>query len=63
MVLLLGLTSGAGLAFSFLGYSGAEPVNVSVYLEIFLGLQILSIGLMVRGMLRLNRYRYNFYTD
>jgi hypothetical protein len=85
-LLLLGLATGAGLAFSFLGYSGAEPVNVTVYLAIFVGLQILSFvllgavslsrllwrldlrssmlysllsRLMVRGMLKLNRYAEN----
>ncbi len=82
-LLLLGLATGAGLAFSFLVYSGAEPVNVTLYLVLFVGLQIVSIavlgaafyyrqlrrldlrssmlygllsGLMLRAMLRLNRY-------
>jgi len=46
LILLLGLTSGSGLAFSFLGYSGTEPVNVSMYLAIFVGVQILLIALL-----------------
>jgi len=39
--LLLGLTIGASLAFSFLVYSGSEPVNISKYLISFVGVQIL----------------------
>lgn len=45
-LLLLGLTTGAGISFSFLSYSGTQPVNVSMYLAIFVGLQILMLGLL-----------------
>ncbi|MDD3813811.1 MAG: DUF2868 domain-containing protein [Desulfocapsaceae bacterium] len=51
LILLLGLTSGSGLAFSFLGYSGTEPVNVSMYLAIFVGVQILLIALLAAAFL------------
>jgi hypothetical protein len=39
--LLLGLTIGTSLAFSFLDYSGSEPVNITRYLISFVGVQIL----------------------
>ncbi|MBU0675466.1 MAG: DUF2868 domain-containing protein [Proteobacteria bacterium] len=55
---LFGLLSGAGLAFSFLAYSGAEPVNVTVYLGLFVGTQFLLLGLMgVLSLLRLVQRR------
>jgi hypothetical protein len=46
VLLPLGLITGAIPAFSFLSYSGAEPVNVSMYLAIFVGLQILLLGVL-----------------
>ncbi|MCP4600890.1 MAG: hypothetical protein GY847_10220, partial [Proteobacteria bacterium] len=39
--LLSGLFSGGGLAFSFLSYSGKEPVNVATYFAVFVLLQVL----------------------
>jgi len=53
---LLGLISGAGLAFSFLSYSGSEPVNVIIYLGLFVGLQfLLYIFLGVAFFFRLKK--------
>ncbi|MCP4622699.1 MAG: DUF2868 domain-containing protein, partial [bacterium] len=45
--LLLGILSGAALAFSFLTYSGAEPLNVTFYLVLFVFLQCLSLVLLM----------------
>ena len=58
-LLIFGLMSGAGLAFSFLAYSGSEPVNVSVYLGLFVGIQVLLLALfgvtfLCRLLLRLD---------
>uniref|UniRef100_UPI0040566422 DUF2868 domain-containing protein n=1 Tax=Candidatus Electrothrix sp. TaxID=2170559 RepID=UPI0040566422 len=39
--LLSGLFSGGGLAFSFLSYSGKEPVNVAAYFAVFVLAQVL----------------------
>ncbi len=36
----LAMASGAGLAWSFLSYSGAEPVNVSLFFLVFVGFQV-----------------------
>ncbi len=44
---LLGLFSGATLAFSFLSYSGAKPVNVSSYFGIFVALQVVLFLLLI----------------
>ena len=38
-----GLVSGAGLAFSFLSYSGKNPVNVSAYFALFVLVQVALI--------------------
>lgn len=59
VLLLLGLISGASMAFSFLGYSGTEPVNVSMYLAIFVGLQILLIALLGAASLYRLLWRLN----
>lgn len=40
VIMLLGLSSGGGIAFSFLAYSGAEPINVAAYFAIFVLLQL-----------------------
>lgn len=48
MVAILGLVSGAGLAFSLLTYSGKAAVNVSLYLSVLVFLQILSLLVMFR---------------
>ncbi len=45
--LLLGLLSGATLAFSFLSYSGTKPVNVSSYFGIFVVLQVVFFLLLI----------------
>jgi hypothetical protein len=39
--LISGLFSGGGLAFSFLSYSGREPVNVAAYFAVFVLAQVL----------------------
>ncbi len=36
----LAMASGAGLAWSFLSYSGKQPVNVSLFFLVFVGLQV-----------------------
>jgi hypothetical protein len=36
----LAMASGAGLAWSFLNYSGAQPVNVSLFFLVFVGFQV-----------------------
>jgi hypothetical protein len=45
--ILAGLVSGAGLAFSFLSYSGTAPVNVSAYFGVFVLLQLLLFLLLL----------------
>lgn len=45
--LLVGLFSGIGLAFSFLAYSGREPVNVAAYFAVFVLVQALLFFLLV----------------
>ena len=39
----LALVTGAGLAYSFLSYSGQQPVNVSLFFLVFVGFQVLSL--------------------
>jgi len=41
--LIVGLLSGAGLAFSFLNYRGTEPLNISSYLALFVLTQCLVL--------------------
>ncbi len=55
IVSFLALLSGTGLAWSFLSYSGTQPVNVSLFLLVFVGLQlvILSALFLVLGYRRL----------
>ena len=45
--LIVGLVSGATLAFSFLSYSGTKPVNVSSYFGIFVVLQVFLFLLLI----------------
>jgi hypothetical protein len=45
--LLLGLFSGATLAFSYLSYSGSRPINVSLYFGIFVVLQVVLFLLLI----------------
>ena len=45
--LILGLFSGAGLAFSFLNYRGIEPLNISSYLALFVLTQCLALLLLM----------------
>lgn len=51
----LALSSGAGLAWSFLSYSGSQPVNVSLFILVFVGgqLAILASLVMVLGYRRM----------
>lgn len=50
-IMLAGLSSGGGLAFSLLAYSGAEPVNVAAYFTIFVLLQLALIFLLTVSVL------------
>ena len=43
LALLLGILSGLGLAGAFLVYSGRAPLNVSAFLGIFIGLQLMLL--------------------
>ena len=45
--LIVGLLSGAGLAFSFLNYRGTEPLNISSYLALFVLTQCLVLLLLM----------------
>ena len=45
--LIVGLLSGAGLAFSFLNYRGTEPLNISSYLALFVLSQCLALLLLM----------------
>jgi hypothetical protein len=47
---LAGLSSGAGLAFSLLAYSGTQPVNVAAYFAIFVLLQLTLILLLTASI-------------
>jgi len=57
LVLVLGLVAGAGLAGSLLLYSGATPLNVSVYFGLFVVVQVAVLGLqaVLLGYRRLRR--------
>ena len=55
--LIMGLLSGAGLAFSFLNYRGTEPLNISSYVALFVLTQCFALLLLmgvsfVRGVRR-----------
>jgi len=43
----LAMISGAGLAWSFLSYSGAQPVNVSLFFLVFVGFQVVFLFLLL----------------
>ena len=47
ILLIAGLFTGAGLAFTILTYHGSKPINVSTYLGIFVLLQILLVTILV----------------
>lgn len=46
ILLVVGLISGAGLTLSLLNYSGTQPVNVSLYLGLLVGTQLLLLGVL-----------------
>jgi hypothetical protein len=50
VIVVAGLISGSGLAFSLLAYSGTEPVNVAAYFAVFVLLQ-LALFLLLAGSL------------
>ncbi|CAK8721625.1 DUF2868 domain-containing protein [Candidatus Electronema halotolerans] len=50
-IMLAGLSSGGGLAFSLLAYSGAEPVNVAAYFAVFVLLQLALIFFLTVSVL------------
>jgi len=54
----LALASGAGLAWSFLSYSGEQPVNVSLFFLVFVGFQVcfLLLLLLVWGYRRVRGF-------
>jgi hypothetical protein len=54
----LAMGAGAGLAWSFLSYSGKQPVNVSLFLLVFVGLQVCFLFslLVVWGYRRLRGF-------
>ena len=43
----LAMASGAGLAWSFLSYSGEQPVNVSLFFLVFVGFQVCFLFLLI----------------
>ena len=45
--LIVGLLLGSGLAFSFLNYRGAEPLNISSYLALFVLTQCLALLILM----------------
>ncbi len=45
--MIIGLFTGGGLAFSFLAYSGREPVNVAAYFAVFVLLEALLFLLLI----------------
>ncbi|WP_417915233.1 DUF2868 domain-containing protein [Candidatus Electronema sp. JM] len=53
---LAGLISGGGLAFSFLAYSGSEPVNVAAYFAMFVLLQ-LGLYLLLAGSVLCSKWQ------
>ncbi|NLC70875.1 MAG: DUF2868 domain-containing protein [Desulfuromonadaceae bacterium] len=57
IVLALGFLFGAGLAFSLLNYRGVEPVNVSGYVSLLIGMQILFLFFLMAGSLLRRRFR------
>jgi len=54
--LIVGLFSGAGLAFSFLNYRGTEPLNISSYLALFVLTQCVAL-LFLMGISLARRVR------
>jgi len=57
--IIIGAFAGAGAAFSFLVYKGTAPINVSVYMGLFVLLQVLLI-MLIFVFLFLNRRTGNF---
>ena len=43
LISFFALATGAGLAWSFLSYSGAQPVNVSLFFLVFVGFQVFAL--------------------
>ncbi len=56
-----GIMFGSGLAFSFLGYTGAEPVNVSVYLGGLVLIQAFLI-LLLMSLFIVRKFRRSFFS-
>ena len=57
VVLVCGFISGAGLALSLLSYRGVEPVNVSNYVVLLIGLQMFFLLALFVGFLARRRFR------
>ncbi len=47
LISFLALTTGAGLAWSFLSYSGVQPVNVSLFFLVFVGFQVFALLILL----------------
>lgn len=47
LISFLALATGAGLAWSFLSYSGAQPVNVSLFFLVFVGFQVFALLILL----------------
>ena len=54
---VMGLSIGAGAAFSFLTYTGKEPLNVSVFLGLIVAAQVLMLAFMLIVFLLKRFYR------
>lgn len=52
----LAFTAGAGICYSYLSYSGEQPVNVSLFFLVFVGCQVLALFLLPLSWL-LRRWR------
>lgn len=51
LILIIGITVGSGLTFSLSAYTGKEPLNISVFLGILVGTQLLLLILLVLAIL------------
>jgi hypothetical protein len=47
LISFFALATGAGLAWSFLSYSGAQPVNVSLFFLVFVGFQVFALFMLL----------------
>jgi Protein of unknown function (DUF2868) len=52
LLVILGFLSGISMAYSFLAYHGARPINVTIFFSVFIFLQILLFGLTFFWLIR-----------